>query len=172
MVQAQAELTQCYSSGWKVKKGSQSVKSFKCLMATYHITLTSGWLDFTLCIQMSGIIQTQPQQFNQSTTFIENPACAGQISRAWRTVSPHAGAIYKILLISPPGSTLSPFQTTRILKHHFQDLSWLAQNTCLASGFHWTLVTASGYNWTVYRNPIYELIKLLSSLSVSKPFLS
>lgn len=118
----------------KSKKGSQSVKSFKCLMAMYHVTLTSGWPDFTLCIQMSGITQTQPQWFNQSATFIENLLCAGQLRGLKDNVTSCMG-YYKIFLIRPPDSNLSPSQTTRILKHPFQDLSYMLKTLALSQVF-------------------------------------
>lgn len=113
----------------KNKKGGWSVKSSKCLMVMYHVTLPSGWLDFSLYIQMFGIMQTQPQWFNQSTVFTENPPPTLVLDNSARAKGnvPSCLGYYSILLISSLNFTVHSKQT-RILKHQFQDLSYLLKS--------------------------------------------
>ena len=79
----------------------------------YHVTLPSGWLDFSLYIQMFGVMQTQPQWFNQSTVFTENPTTTFVLDNSARAKGnvPSCLGYYSILLISPLNFTVRPFQT-------------------------------------------------------------
>lgn len=94
-------------------------------MTTYHGISTSGQVDFTLYIQMSGIMQTTPPWFSHSTAFLENTPLCWTTQWGLKDNVTSCMGCSKILLTSPPDSALSPLQTTVIQKHRLQALSYL-----------------------------------------------
>lgn len=98
-------------------------------MAMYHVTLPSGWLDFSLYIQMFGVMQTQPQWFNQSTVFTENPTTTFVLDNSARAKGnvPSCLGYYSILSISPLNFTVCPFQTNQNTKTPVSRSQLLAQ---------------------------------------------
>ena len=74
---------------------------------------------------------------------------------------------YKILLISPPDSTPLSVANCQNTKTPFSRSQLLAQNTWLASGFHWPPVSAQDSKWRFIRTSLMHWSCYFSSLCVS-----